>query len=63
MAYELEGLRYEIQFRRGSENLAAAYLCRSESSYDSDINNDYEHFEGNVYHASEEKEYIYSVFE
>lgn len=52
----LEELRYEIQFRKGSENLVADYLSRNASTYDCDINDDGEHFERKIYNATELKE-------
>ena len=51
---ELEGLRYEIQYRKGSENLVADYLSRSATTYDEGLNNEEEHVERNVYLVSEE---------
>ena len=53
---ELEGLCYEIQFRKGSENLVADYLSRSATAYDYDLNNENEHFERKVYQISENEE-------
>ena len=52
---ELEGLRYEIQFRKGSENLVADYLSRSATTYDEALNNEDEHLERKVYLVSEEE--------
>ena len=52
---DLEGLRYEIQHRKGSENLVADYLSRSATTYDEGLNNEEEHLEMNVYLVSEEE--------
>ena len=52
---ELEGLSYEIQYRKGSENLVADYLSRSATTYDEGLNNEEEHLERNVYLVSEEE--------
>ena len=52
---ELEGLRYDIQYRKGSENLVADYLSRSATTYDEGLNNEEEHLERNVYLVSEEE--------
>ena len=46
---ELESLNYSMKYRRGIENLAADYLSRSDTSFDSDINNEYENLERHVY--------------
>ena len=45
----MEELNYEIQFRKGSDNLVADYLSRSSSRYDWDVNNETEHFESKIY--------------
>ena len=52
---ELEGLRYEIQYRKGSENLVADYLSRSATTYDEGLNDEEEHLKRNVYLVSEEE--------
>ena len=52
---ELEDLRYDVQFRKGSENLVADYLSRSATDYNYDVNNECEHFERKVYQVSEEE--------
>ena len=46
---ELESLNYSMKYRRGIENLAADYLNRSATFFDSDINNEYENLERHVY--------------
>ena len=46
---ELESLNYSVKYHRGIENLAADYLSRSATSFDSDINNEYENPERHVY--------------
>ena len=52
---DLEGLRYDVQFRKGSENLVADYLSRSATDYNYEENNECEHFECKVYQVSEEE--------
>ena len=46
---ELEGLNYIVRYRRGIDNLAADYLSRSATEYDTEVNNEIENLERKVY--------------
>ena len=47
--FELEGLNYTVKYCRGVDNLAADYLSRSATTYDTEVNDEMENLERHVY--------------
>ena len=53
---ELESLNYRVEYRRGYDNCAADYLSRSAREFDTNVNDDVEHFERHLYTISSGEE-------